>query len=94
MTVFVDPRIRMRNALRSLVEADPLHWHEPSLVVFRNRLLDQTGSDARPLAELLLDRLLYLRLLYLRLSLLLNRLFHRLLHKLLLYLRLLWGLLH
>ncbi len=57
MTVFVDPRIRMRNALRSLVEADPLHWHEPSLVVFRNRLLDQTGSDARPLAELLLEAL-------------------------------------
>lgn len=55
--VFVDPRVRMRNALRALVHADPEHWHAPSLTVFRNRLLDETGSDARPLAELLLEAL-------------------------------------
>lgn len=54
---FVDPRVRMRNALRVLVQADPERWHEPSLTVFRNRLLDETGSDARPLAELLLEAL-------------------------------------
>jgi hypothetical protein len=54
---FVDPRVRMRNALRALVQADPEHWHAPSLTVFRNRLLDETGSDARPLAELLMEAL-------------------------------------
>ena len=31
------------------------HWHQPTLAVFRNRLLDLTGSDARPLADLLLE---------------------------------------
>lgn len=54
---FVDPRVRMRNALRALIQADPEHWHAPSLTVFRNRLLDETGSDARPLAELLMEAL-------------------------------------
>lgn len=54
---FVDPRVRMRAALHTLVQADPERWHEPSLAVFRNRLLDLTGSDARPLAELLLEAL-------------------------------------
>jgi hypothetical protein len=54
---FVDPRVRMRNALRALIQADPEHWHTPSLTVFRNRLLDETGSDARPLAELLMEAL-------------------------------------
>jgi hypothetical protein len=54
---FVDPRVRMRNALRTLIQADPEHWHAPSLTVFRNRLLDETGSDARPLAELLMEAL-------------------------------------
>ncbi len=54
---FVDPRVRMRNALRALVQSDPEHWHAPSLTVFRNRLLDETGSDARPLAELLMEAL-------------------------------------
>lgn len=50
-----DPRMRMRNALRDLVRAEPDTWQQPSLTIFRNRLLDATGSDARPLAELLLE---------------------------------------
>jgi hypothetical protein len=54
-SAFVDPRVRMRDALRALVQQDPEAWHEPSLAIFRNRLLDITGSDARPLAELLLE---------------------------------------
>lgn len=55
MNPFVDPRVRMRNALHALVRAEPEQWHEPSLLVFRNRLLDDTGSDARPLADLLIE---------------------------------------
>ncbi|HYW32103.1 MAG TPA: hypothetical protein VE869_11395 [Gemmatimonas sp.] len=51
---FVDPRVRMRDALRELVREDPA-WNAGSLQLFRNRLLDHTGSDARPLAELLLE---------------------------------------
>jgi len=54
---FVDPRIRMRDALRDLVEQEPTSWDRPSLLVLRNRLLDVTGSDARPLAELLIEAL-------------------------------------
>jgi len=54
---FVDPRIRMRDALRQVVARDPAGWDQPSLAVFRNRLLDETGSDARPLAELLVEAL-------------------------------------
>jgi hypothetical protein len=50
-----DPRVRMREALRLLVQRDPATWDQPSLQVFRNRLLDETGSDARPFAELLLE---------------------------------------
>lgn len=50
-----DPRLRMRNALRELVRAEPDTWQQPSLAIFRNRLLDAAGSDARPLAELLLE---------------------------------------
>ncbi|MES2523314.1 MAG: hypothetical protein V4617_11485 [Gemmatimonadota bacterium] len=51
---FTDPRVRMRDALRYLV-GDDAGWQASSLQVFRNRLLDHTGSDARPLAELLLE---------------------------------------
>lgn len=53
-TAFIDPRVRMRDALRDLVREDP-GWSASSLQLFRNRLLDYTGSDARPLAELLLE---------------------------------------
>ncbi len=54
---FVDPRIRMREALHQLVEQEPTSWDRPSLLILRNRLLDFTGSDARPLAELLIEAL-------------------------------------
>ena len=57
MTSFLDPRIRMRDALRELIDETPVGWERPSLFVLRNRLLDRTGSDARPLAELLLEAL-------------------------------------
>ena len=55
MTPFVDPRVRMRDALRRLVQQEPPARDAASLALFRNRLLDETGSDARPLAELLLE---------------------------------------
>lgn len=55
MTAFLDPRVRMRDALRSLIAETPDTWAQPSMFVLRNRLLDQTGSDARPLAEFLLE---------------------------------------
>jgi hypothetical protein len=55
MTTFLDPRVRMREALRDLIAQHPATWAEPSLFVMRNRLLDLTGSDARPLAEFLLE---------------------------------------
>lgn len=45
----------MREALYALVAQEPTTWDRPSLTVLRNRLLDHTGSDARPLAELLLE---------------------------------------
>ena len=54
---FVDPRIRMRDALHELVAQEPTTWDRPSLLILRNRLLDHTGSDARPLAELLIEAL-------------------------------------
>lgn len=53
---YTDPRVRMRDALRTLVRAGDT-WGEPTLEIFRNRLLDITGSDARPLAELLVEAL-------------------------------------
>jgi hypothetical protein len=55
MSTFVDPRIRMRDALNALVHDQGTTWDQPSLAVFRNRLLDLTGSDARPLADLLVE---------------------------------------
>lgn len=55
MTAFLDPRVRMRDALRTLVAERPDAWAQPSMFVLRNRLLDHTGSDARPLAEFLLE---------------------------------------
>ena len=55
MSAFLDPRVRMREALRELIAQNPATWAEPSLFVMRNRLLDITGSDARPLAEFLLE---------------------------------------
>ncbi len=55
MTVtLTDARRTMREALHRLVhEGDA--WTEPSIAVFRNRLLDEVGSDARPLANLLVE---------------------------------------
>lgn len=53
---FTDPRVRMRDALRHLVARDA-QWRDEPSVVFRNRLLDETGSDARPLADLLMEAL-------------------------------------
>lgn len=53
----LDPRVRMRDALRELVAESPTRWDKPSLFVLRNRLLDRTGSDARPLAEFLIEAL-------------------------------------
>lgn len=50
-----DPRVRLREALRELVRDDPAGWSLPTLEVFRNRLLDRTGSDYRPYAELLTE---------------------------------------
>lgn len=50
-----DPRLRMRDALRTLITEHPVDWHQPTLLVVRNRLLDHAGSDARPYAELLLE---------------------------------------
>lgn len=50
-----DPRLLLRDALRELVREDPAGWSTPSLEVFRNRLLDRTGSDFRPYAELLTE---------------------------------------
>ncbi len=50
-----DPRVRVRDALRELIAEDPHGWYKPSYFVLRNRLLDRTGSDARPYAELLLE---------------------------------------
>lgn len=47
----------VRDALRMLVEEQPERWDKPSLFVLRNRLLDRTGSDARPLAEFLIEAL-------------------------------------
>lgn len=53
----LDPRVRVRDALRALVEEDPTRFDKPSLFVLRNRLLDRTGSDARPFAEFLIEAL-------------------------------------
>jgi|GEM_PF-1372479 len=55
MTTFVDPRARMRDALRDLLQQHAPEWDDASLARFRNLLLDQTGSDSRPLADLLLE---------------------------------------
>lgn len=49
-----DARRTMREALHRLV-SDVEDWSRPSLAVFRNRLLDEVGSDARPLANLLIE---------------------------------------
>jgi len=55
ITVTADLRQRVRDAVHRVVQLTPDRWHEPSLLVFRNRVLDLTGSDARPYVELLLD---------------------------------------
>lgn len=49
-----DARRTMREALYRLVR-DGGDWSHPSRTVFRNRLLDEVGSDARPLANLLIE---------------------------------------
>jgi len=53
-TTLTDARRSMRDALHRLV-SDVDDWSHPSLAVFRNRLLDEVGSDARPLANLLIE---------------------------------------
>lgn len=54
LTAAPDARRAMRDALHRLVhEADD--WSRPSLTIFRNRLLDEVSSDARPLANLLVE---------------------------------------
>lgn len=55
--VLLEPRARVREALRALVQEDPSGWDAPSRTILRNRLLDRTGSDARPLVEFLLEAL-------------------------------------
>lgn len=50
-----DPRVRVREALHDLVREDPIGWSAPTLEVFRNRLLDRTGSDYRPYADLVVE---------------------------------------
>lgn len=45
----------VQRALCRVVAEHPPEWEEAALVRFRNRLLDETGSAARPLAELLLE---------------------------------------
>lgn len=50
-----DPRVRVREALHDLVREDPTGWSVPTLEVFRNRLLDRTGSDYRPYADLVVE---------------------------------------
>jgi hypothetical protein len=50
-----DPRVRVREALHDLVREDPIGWSAPTLEVFRNRLLDRTGSDYRPYADLIVE---------------------------------------
>jgi hypothetical protein len=51
----LDSRELVQRALCRVVREQPPEWEEAALVRFRNRLLDETGSAARPLAELLLE---------------------------------------
>ena len=51
----LDPRELVQRALCRLVAEQPPEWEEAALLRFRNRLLDETGSATRPLAELLLE---------------------------------------
>jgi len=48
-----DVRFTVRDGLRQLLDADPDAWPGPTPLVFRSRLLDYVGSDARPLVLLL-----------------------------------------
>jgi hypothetical protein len=48
-----DPRFAVRDGLRRLLDADANAWPGPTPLVFRGRLLDEVGSDARPLVQLL-----------------------------------------
>jgi hypothetical protein len=49
-----DARRAMRDALHRLVH-ETADWSRPSLIIFRNRLLDEVSSDAKPLANLLVE---------------------------------------
>ena len=49
----LDVRFAVRDGLRQLLESDPDAWPGPTPLVFRGRLLDLVGSDARPLVILL-----------------------------------------
>ena len=51
----LDSRELVQRALCRVVREHPPEWEEAALVRFRNRLLDETGSATRPLAELLLE---------------------------------------
>ena len=51
----LDSRELVRRALCRVVAEQPPEWEEAALLRFRNRLLDETGSATRPLAELLLE---------------------------------------
>ncbi len=54
MTLFVDPKRRLPGALRSHTRGTRTLGDEPEAII-RNRLLDDVGSDARPLVNLLLE---------------------------------------
>lgn len=49
----LDARFAVRDGLRHLLELDPDAWPGATPLVFRGRLLDYVGSDARPLVLLL-----------------------------------------
>lgn len=49
----LDARFAVRDGLKQLLDADADAWPGPTPLVFRGRLLDYVGSDARPLVVLL-----------------------------------------
>jgi hypothetical protein len=53
--MMLDSKERMQDALCRVVRAQRPTWDDAASVRFRNRLLDETGSASRPLAELLIE---------------------------------------
>lgn len=49
----LDARFAVRDGLHALLTEDPAAYPGPTPLVFRGRLLDRVGSDARPLVQLL-----------------------------------------